>query len=101
MRAYLPGLAVAVLVSLAACGGDDEHEHDAPVEIDAPADIDAPAAPTCAAYCTTIAANCTADNNMYPATAECMATCALFGVGTSADMAGNTLGCRLYHANNA
>jgi hypothetical protein len=103
MRATSSGLAVAALVfaSLAACGGDDEQDHDAAVVIDAPADIDAPAAPTCAAYCNSIAANCTGANLMYGTTAECMATCGLFIVGTGADMAGNTLGCRLYHANNA
>jgi hypothetical protein len=38
---------------------------------------------------------------MYGAAAECMATCMRFPVGTSADSSGNTLGCRITHANNA
>jgi hypothetical protein len=56
------------------------------------------AALTCDAYCTTIMAGCTADNAQYPDNASCLASCAGFPVGTDADMSGNTLGCRSYHA---
>jgi hypothetical protein len=95
---------------LAACGDDsgDGTTIDAPVAIDAPGGAidaagnpDAAAAPTCADYCTTIAANCTAANLMYASTAECMATCTKFTPGTVGQTSGNTLGCRLYHAGNA
>jgi hypothetical protein len=53
---------------------------------------------TCANYCTTITAACTGANSQYGSAAECMATCALFPPGAAADMAGHTLGCRIYHA---
>jgi len=108
MRARSPGLAVVaaalVFASLAACGDDDHddsHTHDAPIDSPAGGDggIDSPGAPTCADYCTTITANCTAANLMYGTAAECMATCALFD--PAATMTGNTLGCRVYHAGNA
>lgn len=56
---------------------------------------------TCADYCTAITANCTAANAQYSAMDTCMGSCKAFDVGTAADMAGNTLGCRLYHAGAA
>jgi hypothetical protein len=106
MRAPSLGLApvVAVLAffGLAACGDDGDDGGDNTVidaAIDAADEIDAPGAPTCADYCTTITANCSAANLMYGTAAECMATCALFD--PAATMTGNTLGCRVYHAGNA
>ncbi len=105
MRARSPGLAVVaaalVLASLAACGGDDDGGDNTAIDapIDSPDEIDAPGSPSCADYCTEIAANCTGANLMYGTEAECMATCALFD--PSATMTGNTLGCRDYHAGNA
>jgi hypothetical protein len=58
-------------------------------------------APTCADYCTKIQANCTTTNAQYPSADQCLATCATFTVGTGADTTGNTLGCRVYHAENS
>jgi len=103
MRTPSLHLAIALtLTALAACGDDGGSTPvDAPTAIDA-ANLDAPAsAPTCAAYCTAIAANCTAANLMYASAGDCMASCGRLAVGTAADTSGNTLGCRLYHANNA
>jgi hypothetical protein len=100
-------LIVLVVLSLAACGDDDGGDGvviDAPNNGDGGGDIDAPAvAQTCANYCSTITANCLGadDNQMYANAGECMASCALFPLGTAADMSGNTLGCRIYHAGNA
>jgi len=44
--------------------------------------------------------NCNNANWMtfYASTAECMAVCAAFPVGTDNDVSGNTVGCRTYHA---
>jgi hypothetical protein len=59
------------------------------------------AAPDCSTYCTRIATNCTDVNSQYSSMETCMASCSHFPVGTAADTAGNTLGCRVYHAGNA
>lgn len=45
--------------------------------------------------------NCTGALAQYSAMANCMGVCATFPMGTAADQAGNTLGCRIYHAGNA
>jgi hypothetical protein len=58
-------------------------------------------AQTCANYCALQAANCTGDDLQYSTEAQCLATCALLPVGTAADTAGNTLGCRIYHSDTA
>ena len=55
----------------------------------------------CDSYCAAIATNCTGAETQYSALANCMATCATFPPGTAADMGGNTLGCRSYHAGAA
>ena len=96
MRSF--SVSVIAILALAACGSDGGTK--AP---DAATSIDAPVAgaPTCADYCAKIATNCTAANQQYSSAATCMASCALFPVGTTADTSGNTLGCRAYHANNA
>jgi hypothetical protein len=62
--------------------------------------IDAPPVVTldCTTYCNEIKTNCTGLNAQYPTMAQCAATCANFTPGTLADMVGNTLGCRIYHA---
>jgi hypothetical protein len=57
----------------------------------------------CPSYCTEIQANCTAANAQYPTepnnpNAHCLAACNSFPKGALADTAGNTLGCRIYHA---
>lgn len=59
--------------------------------------------PSCMAYCTEVTTNCTGTNEQYPTIApatamdSCMGVCAGFPVGTSADMTGDSLGCREYH----
>jgi hypothetical protein len=64
--------------------------------------------PTCQAYCQAIMANCTSvmgtdggnpvGNQQYTNMDNCMNSCKAIPVGTSADMSGNTLGCRINHA---
>lgn len=91
---------------LVACGGDDTSTPiDAPAPdgeglMDAPIDA-AGQAQTCASYCALIGGNCTAANQQYPDTTACMATCMHIAPGTAADTSGNTLGCRIYHADAA
>jgi len=48
-------------------------------------------------------ANCTTTNAQYADMAHCMGSCNAFTVGASTvnDMTGDTLGCRVYHANTA
>jgi len=53
---------------------------------------------SCDDYCTAVMANCTADKQQYGDEATCKTVCATFTQGTAADMAGATLGCRIYHA---
>jgi len=85
--------------------GDDTTASDLSGAHDLSANADmAASTPSCSAYCTTIQANCTGAigaNMMYPNMQSCLHACALFSVGTSADTSGDTLGCRLYHANAA
>ena len=60
-------------------------------------------APTCAAYCTSVMTACTGANAQYTTMDNCMSACANLGwaAGMTGDMAGNTLGCRSYHAGAA
>jgi hypothetical protein len=60
-----------------------------------------PAAPLCATYCTTYLANCMADLNAYADEADCLTQCAEWYPGTATDTAGDTVGCREYHAGAA
>ncbi len=97
-------LAACLVATLAACGDSETNPPviDAPAAIDSSTAIDAAGqAQTCANYCALIGANCTAANAMYGGAAECMASCMHFPAGTAADMSGNTLGCRIYHADAA
>ena len=55
----------------------------------------------CATYCGRAMANCTGVNAQFDTSANCMASCLHYPMGTIADMAGNTLGCRIYHAGAA
>jgi hypothetical protein len=63
-----------------------------------------PPDPSCEAYCASITANCFGPNLQYANEATCLTKCAdmladqAMDLGTSADTAGNTLGCRIYHA---
>ena len=61
---------------------------------------------SCTSYCTAVMANCTgAMNTQYGSEAECMGACAMLEaggkLGTEADMSGDTVGCRAYHAGAA
>lgn len=60
-----------------------------------------PQAFDCTAYCAVIQGACTADNEQYESTADCMRACATFPAGTEGMTMTNTLGCRLTHANAA
>ena len=64
-----------------------------------------PAAPTCEAYCETLVANCPGEHAQFAGGKEaCLDYCtgwATLPVGTLEDTAGNTVGCRLYHAGAA
>jgi hypothetical protein len=82
---------------LAACGDDGGGATaDAP-QADGPPAVEL----TCASYCMRITANCTGTNQQFGQMSECMASCTQYPLGTAADMGGNTLGCRLYHAGAA
>ena len=88
---------VLLMIALVGCGGDSNSPDAAPMPDGRPV-----LALDCATYCTTIATNCTAANTQYADANHCMATCAKFTPGTQADTGGqNTLGCRIYHAQNA
>ena len=96
MRAFL------VAIALVGCSDDAPKNIDAAIPIDAVPDAppDAPV-PACTSYCAEIQANCTGANAQYADVAHCLTACNSFTVGTSTDMLGNTLGCRLYHADAA
>ena len=101
-------LCIAVAVAGGCGGSDDDHagDHgDAPADDAAPGDHDAapgdddgglPA--TCESYCTLITEACVDRMRQYYDHAECLTTCALFAPGEPDDDAGNSLSCRLYHA---
>lgn len=57
--------------------------------------------PACATYCTTYLANCKDDLNAYTDEPDCLAQCAAWYPGTKEDTAGDTVGCRDYHAGAA
>jgi len=90
-----------IILALAACGDDGgKATPDAkpPIDAAAPA-IDAPAATLdCNSYCTEIQANCKDTNAQYTDLDHCLGSCKAFPVGALADKAGDTLGCRIYHA---
>ncbi len=96
MRTSLISIVASILMTFAvtACGDDDGNTGD---DVD---EADAAPTPDCATYCTAVMANCTDEFAQYSTMDVCMATCAAFPTGTGADTSGNTLGCRIYHANN-
>ena len=62
---------------------------------------EAPADPTCAEYCAAVSTACTGDDAQYASEADCLTYCQDLGklpAGSKDDTAGNTIGCRLYHA---
>jgi len=119
-KIFLLGLTLALAGTALGCGDDDVPPPPPPVDggmrdmnvdmtttdtdagpVDA-GNVDAgpPAGPTCAAYCTLVTTNCSAANAQYANMAECMTQCtaAAIPAGTAGMTAGNTLGCRVYHA---
>lgn len=52
----------------------------------------------CDTYCTIIGPACQGEFAQYTSDASCLAACAALPVGAITDTAGNTLGCRIYHA---
>lgn len=73
-------------------------------------DAGSSAGPACQAYCNAIMTNCTSTtgdsgfpvgNQQYTDVENCLNSCKAMPVGTSSDASGNTLGCRLNHANLA
>ena len=59
-------------------------------------------APACADYCSTYFQNCKDGNDVYEGDeAACMDACKMWYAGTDADTAGDTIGCRTYHAGAA
>jgi hypothetical protein len=93
-------LLLSLPLLLIGCGSSNNTTVDAPPPIDAAPDA-ATLALDCPTYCANIKANCTGLNTQYFDDTHCMATCAKFPLGASTDTSGNTLGCRIYHANNA
>lgn len=107
------------MLALVACGGSDPDPVDAattptdtgatptdtgatPTDTGAtPTDTGMVATPDCTSYCTSVMGACTDANAQYGSMDICMAYCATLPVGTAADMAGNTVGCRTYHAGAA
>jgi hypothetical protein len=112
-RSFWALFAAGALV--AGCGDDDgmmtpmdAGSRDTGMTIDSggtdsgPADAGTDAGPpgACDQYCDTIIANCADDNAQYDDRADCIAYCGSAGwpEGTPGEMAGNTLACRIYHA---
>jgi hypothetical protein len=60
-----------------------------------------PTALDCNSYCATITTHCTAQNAQYASVEQCRSSCGAFPLGDAADQDGNTLGCRVYHADAA
>lgn len=93
-----------LLLVLVGCGDSSNNKAiDAPVADTA---IDTPARPvlplTAQAYCDTIQAACTGPNAQYLSPTTCLAAAAAFPTGAaSTEASGDTLGCRIYHAQNA
>lgn len=90
-----------LLLSLLLIGCSSSSNNTPPVDA-APPTPDAPAVKLdCATYCGEIQTNCKDANAQYPTetdNAHCMAACNSFPKGALTDTAGNTLGCRIYHA---
>jgi hypothetical protein len=57
--------------------------------------------PTCEQYCKIVTAACPGDLAQYDSEDQCVAACAALDPGTNADEAGNSVGCRRYHAFNS
>lgn len=56
---------------------------------------------TCKGYCSTIMGNCTNSALQYANESSCINTCNTFPQGLAGDTSGNSLACRMYHAEEA
>jgi hypothetical protein len=83
-------------LALVACNSSSSSSTDAFVAPDSPAGGN-----DCMAYCTASLANCATMEPQYSDMASCLGTCAAFTPGTTGDISGNTLACRIYHTNAA
>ncbi len=93
---------VIVLASTACGGGGGSDESSASDASSGASDPTGQAtALDCKSYCDTITANCTSGNAQYASVQQCQSTCDAFTLGDEADRDGNTLGCRVYHADAA
>jgi hypothetical protein len=102
-------LPIALVAEIAGCSqilGLEPATERIPDAVAPPSDtaIDTPPPNDCTTYCNSITANCSGVNAQFTGTSaadlsHCIVTCAKFD--PSAAMAGATLGCRIYHANNA
>jgi hypothetical protein len=77
--------------------GDAAMHHDAAMPVDAVV----PPALDCTFYCNTILANCTSATAQFTSMASCLSFCAYYPPGSLSDQTGNTLGCRIHHAQAA
>ncbi len=71
---------------------------------DGSADVDPVDPLSCERYCSLLETNCTELNAQYPDEATCLRYCAdeaRLPIGTLDDREGNTVGCRIYHADVA
>lgn len=86
-------------VTVASMTDPDVHcPHAGPSGFGVCVDADAPA---CADYCAVYFKNCTDDLNAYQDEADCMSQCAAWWPGKEGDVAGDSVGCREYHAGAA
>ncbi len=93
-----------IVIACGACGSDKAGNEtpDGPASGDGPADsAPQPLTLDCTSYCGAILTRCTDVRAQYGTMAECVASCGLLPVGTLGEMAGNTLGCRVYHTEAA
>lgn len=101
-------LAIAIAVSLAACGGGDDggdgsadgsdSDGGASVIDGAPGGSDGATAASCDDYCASIMASCTGALTQYYDLPSCLASCALFPPGEPGADSGDSLACRVTHA---
>ena len=88
MRNHLAALAAVAFLG-GACGTSNK------------AGPDAGGGGTCAAYCTTVMANCATGHTQYSGMDQCLASCTAFPVGMAGAQTGDSLACRTYHAGAA
>lgn len=60
-----------------------------------------PSKSLCVQYCAAAMANCTGENRLYPKIEYCLPVCDAMPAGMRGDRSGNTVGCRLLHAQAA